>query len=70
MTDRARANSSAVTVADFDAFLTDLTLDRIAQIDRRLRFPQEPVQFQGHNHGIGELVLCSRVWRRVCECLI
>ena len=21
-------------------------------------------------HGIGELVLCSRVWRRVCECLI
>ena len=21
-------------------------------------------------HGIGELVLCGRVWRRVCECLI
>ena len=24
----------------------------------------------GWTHGIGELVLCSRVWRRVGECLI
>ena len=22
------------------------------------------------DHGIGELVLCSRVWQRVCGCLI
>ena len=25
---------------------------------------------KGTLHGIGELVLCSRVWRRVRECLI
>jgi hypothetical protein len=27
-------------------------------------------RLQGPTHGIGELVLCGRVWRRVRECLV